>query len=231
MNRSTLKPVRSRRTVQDQIYVQMRESLVNGAFRAGEQFTIQSLAEKFMTSHMPVREALRRLAAENALRIASTGTAVVPALDLDELTQICQARLILEPATVEIAFDHITPEMVKELESILALHKQCGAAGDVMAMLAENRKFHFRIYRASGNEVLFSQIENLWLRSGPYVRYLSDRMCDLLRTSYKEGFARHHDDMLYAVKRGDKAVFRNAMYHDIKATHDLLFRFLSEEPE
>ena len=93
-----LKPVRSRQTVQDQVYAQLREALVSGAFEAGQGFTIPALADSFGTSHMPVREALRRLAAENALRISSTGTATVPPLDIEELRKICEVRLVLEPA-------------------------------------------------------------------------------------------------------------------------------------
>lgn len=69
-----LKPVGARRTVQDQVYEQLRDALISGAFLAGESFTISALSERFKTSHMPVREALRRLAAQNALRISATGT-------------------------------------------------------------------------------------------------------------------------------------------------------------
>ncbi|NIZ10860.1 GntR family transcriptional regulator [Pseudooceanicola sp. HF7] len=223
------KPVRARRTVQDQVYDQLREALVSGAFEAGEGFTIPALSEKFMTSHMPIREALRRLAAENALRISSTGTAVVPALDVKELGHICQARLILEPAVAEMAFANLTAEDIAEMRANLEAHRATGETGDVVTMLAANRAFHFLIYRASGNPVLVSQIENLWLRSGAYVRFLSDRMRELLRTSYKVGYTLHHDEMLAAHEAGDSAAFRDAMHRDVQETHDLLFKFLKED--
>ena len=96
-------------------------------------------------------------------------------------------------------------------------------------MLEANRHFHFCIYHAAGNLVLISQIENLWLRSGAYVRFLSDRMGDLLKTSYKAGFTRYHDDMLAAFDAGDRAGFRAAMTADIVATRDLLMDFLNED--
>ena len=223
----TFKPVRTRQTIQDQVYDQLREALVSGAFEAGESFTISALAEKFMTSHMPVREALRRLAAENALRISSTGTAIVPWLDVTELRQICQARLILEPATAAIAFPLIDADVLRDPNEILPRHTSSADSGDIETMLDANRAFHFRIYRASGNEVLFSQIENLWLRSGPYVRYLSDRMGEMLRSGQKTVFTSRHGDMIDAIHAKDAAAFEQAMHADISATHELLFDLLS----
>ena len=222
------KPVKTRQTVQDQVYQQLREALVSGAFEAGESFTIPGLSEKFMTSHMPIREALRRLAAENALRVTSTGTAIVPPLDAEELRKINETRLILEPASAGIAFDKIDEAGVEQLRQTALAHAKTVDTGDVVEMLNLNRAFHFGIYEATGNDVLCSQIENLWLRSGAYVRFLSDRMGDLLRTSYRSGFSSHHDDMLAALGSGDKDAFVQAMHDDIQATSTLLLDFLNE---
>ena len=71
-------PVSSRTTIQDGVYQQLRQALMNGQFNPAQSLTIAGLAETFGTSNMPVREALRRLAAENALEIASNGSARVP---------------------------------------------------------------------------------------------------------------------------------------------------------
>lgn len=225
------KPIKTRNTVQDQVYQQLREALMSGAFEAGEGFTIAGLAEKFSTSHMPVREAIRRLVAENALRITSTGTAIVPALDMKELQHIAQARLIVEPATAALAFDAFGPAEIARLRKNAQAHQQAGEDGDVVAMLAANRDFHFQIYETSGNPVLVSQIENLWLRSGSYVRLLSDRLSDLLQTEHKRKFSGHHDEMLDALNTGNKADFQAAMHRDIAATHGLLESFLADGQE
>ena len=229
MKNTSFKPVKSRQTVQDQVYDQLRKALVSGAFEAGQGFTIPALAKSFGTSHMPVREALRRLAAENALKISSTGTAIVPPLEMRELTKICEARMILEPATAEIAFDYLTASDMADLRDNLLRHKETGETGDVVEMLAVNRAFHFHIYAAADNDVLFGQIENLWLRSGPYVRFLSEKMGELLRGSYKTGYTAHHEAMLAAWEAGDKAAFTQAMSEDVRATRDLLLTFLDDE--
>ncbi len=223
-----LKPVASRRTVQDQVYEQLRDALMSGAFEARESFTIASLSERFQTSHMPVREALRRLAAENALRIAASGTAFVPDLSQEELDDISRARIIIECATAELAMPNLGKGDLGTLQALIEVHRETGISGDIVAMAAANRQFHFHIYAAAQSPVLMSQIENLWLRSGPYVRFLSDRMATLLKTDYRSGFTLHHERMLEALRRGDAPAFVDAVRADIAATRTLLHQFLGE---
>lgn len=223
--RTALKPVQSRRTVQDQVYEQLRDALMSGAFEARETFTIAALAERFATSHMPVREALRRLAAENALRIAASGTAFVPDLERGELDDISRARCIIEGATAEIAAPLLGADDIAILRALIEVHHETGTSGDIVAMAAANRQFHFHIYAAAQSPVLMSQIENLWLRSGPYVRFLSDQMAGLLRTDYRSDFTRHHTIMLDALHKGDTPAFRRAVEDDIRATQALLHNF------
>lgn len=216
-----LQPILERQTVQDQVYGQLREALISGAFEARETFTIAGLAERFQVSHMPVREALRRLAAESAVRIAPSGTAYVPDLSAEELDDIARARRIVEGAAAEIAFDNLDAEDLAELQRLVLRHRDSGLAGDNSAMTALNREFHFHIYRAAQSPVLLSQIENLWLRSGPYVRILSDKMEQLLQTDTRGTFTAHHEAACKALAERDIAAFRRAIEEDIAASHQL----------
>lgn len=228
---SELKPVSGRKTVHDLVYEQLRDALMSGAFEARKPFTIASLSQRFNTSHMPVREALRRLASENALRISSGGTAYVPAITALELRDISRARIIIEGATARIAGPRLTQADIDALEQLLAHHRSSATSGNIVEMTAANRAFHFRIYRGSGSPVLLSQIENLWLRSGPYVRYLSDRMADLLKSDHRNGFTDLHAAMIKAVKLGDWEALGAACEADIQASQDLLLDFLANEDE
>jgi len=225
------KPVSSRKTVHDLVYEQLRDALMSGAFEARKTFTIASLSERFQTSHMPVREALRRLASENALSISAAGTAYVPAITGDELQDISRARIIVEGATARIAGPQLTPEDVASLEQILNHHRASASAGNSTEMTAANRAFHFHIYRAAGSPVLMSQIENLWLRSGPYVRFLSDRMSGLLKTEHKAGFTDQHAAMVTAIKQSDWDALGTACEADIRASQDLLLDILASEDD
>lgn len=224
-----LRPVSRRKTVQDLVYEQLRGALMSGAFEAEANFTITALAEQFQTSHMPVREALRRLAAEGALRISTSGTAQVPAITLPELADLCRARVIIEGAAAELAAPHITAQDIADLSDLRSRQEAAGVEGRIPDLVAINRAFHFHIYARAGSPVLVSQIETLWLRWGPYVRLLSDLMVDLLRTDHGGDFVRHHDLMLAALRSRDVAAFRAAMEGDIRATEALLAERLAAD--
>lgn len=224
-----LKPVSARKTVHDLVYEQLRDALMSGAFEARKSFTIASLSERFHTSHMPVREALRRLASENALSISASGTAYVPAITAPELRDITRARMIVESATARIAGPLLTAADVATLEQILGHHRASASAGNNTEMTAANRAFHFHIYRAAESPVLLSQIENLWLRSGPYVRFLSDRMGDLLKTDHKSGFTDHHAAMIDAIRHSEWDALAAACQADIQASQDLLLDILASD--
>jgi len=224
-----LLPVLERQTVQDQVYAQLREALIAGAFEAKETFTIAALADRFQVSHMPVREALRRLAAENALRIAPSGTAYVPALSVAELDDITRARVIIEGATADIAFDTLNAGTdVARLREIILRHDASGMDGDSVGMTAANREFHFYIYRGSHSPVLLSQIENLWLRSGPYVRILPLRLEELVKAGMRDGFTPYHEMACNALAAGNRALFREAIESDILASHRALRNVISD---
>lgn len=223
-----LQPIIERQTVQDQVYAQLREALISGTFEAGEAFTIAALAERFQVSHMPVREALRRLAAESALRISASGTAYVPHLSLDELEDITRARVIIEGAAARLAFAHLDDRDLAVMGEIITRQDARGRAGDATAMTAANREFHFHIYRASHSPVLLSQIENLWLRSGPYVRILPLQLEEILVSSRPgDHFTPYHEAACAALKAGDAAAFQSAIESDIQASGRMLKRLVA----
>lgn len=226
---TVLQPVARRKTVQDLVHEQLRAALMSGAFEAEASFTITALAEQFQTSHMPVREALRRLAAEGALRISTSGTAQVPAITLAELADLSRARIIIEGAAAELAVPNLGADDLALLTDLCARQEAAGGAGRIADLVAINRAFHFHIYAHAGSPVLMSQIETLWLRSGPYVRLLSDLMADLLRAGHGNGPVRLHRRMLAALREGDAPAFRAAMEDDIRATERLLAERLSAQ--
>ncbi|AZN73557.1 GntR family transcriptional regulator [Georhizobium profundi] len=220
-----LHAVKRRMTTQDLVYEQLRDALIAGKFEAGQGFTIAALAEQFGTSHMPVREALRRLAAENALSIGTSGTAMVPLTSTAGLDYLGQARCVLEGAAARLAAERIDPASIDRLKAITDVHVNALRDGASDRMLASNREFHFMIYEAAGNPVMVNLIQNLWLRYGPYVRMLSDRMTDLLIHDDGGDYSRHHVEIMDALRAQDGAGAEEALKADILATQALLHKF------
>lgn len=214
-------PVLSRTTIQDSVYQQLRQALMNAQFDPDQTLTIASLAETFGTSNMPVREALRRLAAENALEISSGGSARVPVVTKARLDDLCRARVTLEAMATELAVPLLTQDDLATLQNIVSEQQTIGREKDVYTLIGKNQEFHFTIYRASGSEVLIQLIETLWLRFGPYMRVLSTHSAPLIKAGVAEPSG-HHQTILQALRDRDAARAKAAMIADIEATQEVL---------
>ncbi|RVA53274.1 GntR family transcriptional regulator, partial [Mesorhizobium sp. M7A.F.Ca.US.001.01.1.1] len=86
----------SKETLQDRVYNQVTELILDGSIVPGEMVTVQSLADAFGVSPMPVREALRRLTAANALTVVSGRSIGIPALSRERLTDLRNVRFEIE---------------------------------------------------------------------------------------------------------------------------------------
>lgn len=217
-----LNPVSARVTVAHSVYQNLREALVLGRFDPGQVLTIGALADTFKTSHMPVREALRRLGAEGAVEIRSNGSAHVPDVTLDTLEDICRARLALEGLATELAVERMTEKELRNLEALEARHAATAESHDVYEMLERNRDFHFAIYTAAQSPVLLHLIESLWLRYGPFMRLLSRQIAPQLERGTHEPFVQDHREIVGAIRARDAARARAAICHDIEGTKHLL---------
>jgi DNA-binding GntR family transcriptional regulator len=220
-----LGPVSSRTTIQEGVYQQLRNALMAGRFDPGQTLTIASLAETFGTSNMPVREALRRLAAEKALEVSPNGSAHIPSVTAARLDDLAQARIAVEGLAAELGGPRLGPADIALLEEITENQHATGR-DNVYELIDMNRRFHFTIYRASGSEVLLQLIETLWLRLGPYMRLLADSVGPQIRKGELDA-AGFHDRIIEALKRGDFAAAREAVSNDIRQTHEFLRDFCS----
>src|SRR6266850_5341025 len=73
-----LRPGSQRRCLHDEIYAALRQALIAGDLVPGQAFSIRTLAERFGTSLIPVRDALKRLFAEHALAMLQNRSFCVP---------------------------------------------------------------------------------------------------------------------------------------------------------
>ena len=79
----------------------IRSSIMEGELRPSETLVISNLAEQMGISATPLREALRKLAAEGLVDLQSHGSARVSEVSLHEANEIYELRLILEPIALE----------------------------------------------------------------------------------------------------------------------------------
>src|SRR5215472_14305004 len=74
----------------------LREKLLSGELREGEQLRQDAIATEFQISRIPVREALTHLAAEGLVTLVANRGAIVSALSPEEIMELFETRAVLE---------------------------------------------------------------------------------------------------------------------------------------
>ncbi len=199
----------------EKVYDELRNALMSGGFLPGESLTIRGVAEALGTSVMPVREALRRLAAERAVEMLANRTIRIPLMTEESFAELLSMRLMLEGQAAALAAERMTEV---ELEEVRAANEAFAVLPDSSspARLLANWQFHFAIYRAARSPLLLSVIEMFWLQSGPYLMApLRWRAEQGQGEAYFAAGVEHHRDLIAALARRDGAAATKAIQADI----------------
>ena len=148
-----------RETVQDRVYREIRQMILNGEIEPGQTVTIQGLSEAFRVSAMPVREALRRLMAEQALMVVSGRSVGIPALTRARLADLRRVRRDVEGLAVTWAAERIGANELRRMADLVERMQLAADARDGRRYVPANHDFHFIIYRAADSPTLLSIIE------------------------------------------------------------------------
>lgn len=197
-------------TRQEWVYRQLREAILGGRFVPGRSVTLRGIAGLLGTSLTPVREAIRRLVAEQALVAHDNRRVSVPRMTPEKLTELCAVRASLEVMAAERALPALDAARLERLWALNASVDRAIEAGDVGAYLEAHRGFHFALCGLeTPGAVARPLLESLWLQFSPFlglvlghigVDYVIDR----------------HVEALHAAERGDVAALRFALEADIR---------------
>jgi len=161
---------RTGETIGEFVHRRLRQAIMTGRFPPGEAVTIRGLAALFGTSSMPVREAMRRLAAENALDLRDNRRARVPDMTDGRFGSLIEARILLETAAARQALPYIDAARLAELRRLDQTINEVFARGDIERTIETNLAFHRRIYSYVPDDALTPLIESVWLQIGPFMR-------------------------------------------------------------
>lgn len=201
-------------SLHDKVFQHLKKSLLVGDLRPGEAVTMRSLAAKFGTSAMPVRDAIGRLVASQALEFSNNRTVSVPHMSRARYVETLRLRLAIETLATEIAVPHMEGETLAELEA-LNDEMEATESSDPRTYFSCNQKFHFTLYSAGRPLIAMSIIESLWMHSGPFL--------GLIFGSPGIQFGHdNHAEILRAVRRGDARAAAGAVAKDITDAADII---------
>jgi DNA-binding GntR family transcriptional regulator len=207
------------RTLADRAYSTLHDAIVRGRLAPGERLPIEELAGSLNMSPMPVREALRRLDAVGLVEHVPHRGATVTELSMEDLVNVYEARLALEPLAVGHAAERITPEGAADARAAFAALARLSPRSP--KLWETHSRFHFSLYRAAGSRWLLRLITPLWESSERY-RTASKIDPALMRQS-------EHEAILETVIDGDAERARALMYNHLAVTANYQAQQLSGE--
>lgn len=208
-------------TLSARVYQDLREMIISGQLQPGERLTLSGMAKALGTSAMPIREAIQKLAADDALELLPNKSVRVPVMTCTRFRELVTIRLAVEGLAIETAAGLITAAHLAELgllEHEFSTELQL-AMPDVNRIIQINKQFHFGIYAAAGMPTLRNLIEGLWLRIGPVLNL--DLRNGSSRLSNPPS-VRAHRAMLEALRTHDGLAARQALAMDIQCAADVI---------
>lgn len=132
----------------------LRERILGGAIPPGERLVEGRLSEELGVSRMPVREALRQLAAEGLVTIEPRRGASVTSFSADQVRELVEVRATLEGLNAKLAAKRHDPAQIAELERILEEGTLLAESEDVATTTLMNQRFHDALGNIAANSVL-----------------------------------------------------------------------------
>jgi DNA-binding GntR family transcriptional regulator len=183
-------------SVVDRVYAVLRRRILDGELARGTRLRQEALAAELGVSRTPLREALRRLAAEGLVAFHPNRGAQVVDMTAEDVRRAYEARIVVEPGAARLAASRRPAAGLRAMrEAIDAERRSVDRAGAYNA----SRAFHLALVRASENEHLMRMAEALWvpgIAQGIFERQAAD--ADLVSTDLAE-----HERIVRAVESGD----------------------------
>ncbi|GEO80595.1 GntR family transcriptional regulator [Pararhodospirillum oryzae] len=144
----------------------LAERIIAGALAPGERLRQEGLATEFGASHVPVREAFRRLEAQGLVVSEPRRGVKVAPVDPADVREVAEMRAALEGLALRHAVPHLTDAILDQAEDALRAGDK---APDVRAWEEANRRFHRLLLAPCGMKRLLSALDDLHAASARFL--------------------------------------------------------------
>jgi DNA-binding GntR family transcriptional regulator len=154
----------------DLVTAEIRRAVLTGTLAPGEQFSIRDLAEQLGVSHIPIREALRRLESQGLILLPQARSASVAPLSVADLDAIYRLRYVVELPLAGASAGRRTAVQVARLNDLLELSRD----PDPDVAWQAHYDFHEALVHPAANEWDGRILHTLWVAAERYTHLVFD---------------------------------------------------------
>lgn len=155
-------------TTQEYVLDELRKSIVAGELSPGQPIRQDTIAAGMGVSRVPLREALKTLEAEGQVIYQPHRGYSVAELSLADLLEVYRMRELLEAEAARVASERLTDADLARISDAGQDVESAADEGDLVAMIAANRRFHFALLEPAGMPRLLRVVRTLWDATDAY---------------------------------------------------------------
>ena len=187
-------PPANKMTAANRAYLTLKDNILKGAYKDGEQLRQDVLAGELGCSRIPVREALLQLSSEKLIRFIPYKGAVVAHLSAEELREIFEIRYLLESAALRYSMAAMTRE---DLDRMQGMIDRASESQEKEVWSTLNWEFHVELYRIGNRPRLLELISEQHANVDRYIQIY------LQVLDYHQDSLQAHGALLRCCRMGD----------------------------
>lgn len=208
------------KTAREFVLDSMRTAMVEGRLRPGQGLDDRELAEQMGVSRTPVREAIKILEVQGFVTQRPFSTPVVSQFSAEQIEEVYTIRRALEGIAAHDACLKIDAKGLQALKRLTTEEAHAIERNDGAGWTRCNRRFHTRLYGASGKPFLCRYIDWLLDLSTFYMittaQFLTERL---------KGSNRDHIEIVRACEQRQPELARDLVQDHLQKSAALLVEY------
>jgi DNA-binding GntR family transcriptional regulator len=200
----------------EQIYFKIKEMILYGNLKSGELLTVGEIAENYNISRTPVREAFTTLKHDGLLEVLPHKGYLVSRVDLKDLEDLFDVRIILEGGSAELAAINATKEMIEQLEQQAMIEFSEDDTKNIIFSMKTNLNFHTLVAKASKNDRLVNLVANC-------INHMQRVLYWDLKSSSIISMKNEHMEFVELIKKRDPINAKKFMIEHIESSRSRIF--------
>lgn len=211
----------------DKVADELRGAIQQGRYEPGMRLVERRLAAELGVSHVPIREALARLADEGLVQRLPRRGSRVAGLSARQLEELSSLRILLEGFVATRVQERLTPKAEADLRKVAESMREAARNHDVSRVSDLDQRFHERLWSLAEHEMLLESVAQLRGRINAFLRATTAA----LNPDELEQHAQSHSELVDAIASTRPATARAAMTRHIELGLARIQRSVAQDSE